>query len=148
MSSMEETKDKLKGLEAKLKTLAEKLKPEEKRREIRELEAQSLKPGFWDESGAKLKMQRLAELQDEVQIVAKLKQQVSDLLAMVGEEELKSELSQEIIEVEKQVSKLELKLFLSGPHDKAEAILAIHAGQGGTEAMDWAAMLKRMYGRY
>jgi peptide chain release factor 2 len=43
---------------------------------------------------------------------------------------------------------VELKTFFAGKYDKNNVIFAIHAGQGGTEAMDWAAMLQRMYQRY
>ncbi len=43
---------------------------------------------------------------------------------------------------------IEKKLFLSGPHDESPAFLSIHAGQGGTEAMDWTEMLFRMYTRF
>lgn len=48
---------------------------------------------------------------------------------------------------EKEITKLEYKTYLSGKHDKSTALLSIHAGQGGTEAMDWAEMLLRMYMR-
>jgi peptide chain release factor 2 len=54
----------------------------------------------------------------------------------------------EFHEAEKLLSKLEMLLFFSGPYDKANVILSIHSGQGGTEAMDWAEMLFRMYTRY
>jgi peptide chain release factor 2 len=43
---------------------------------------------------------------------------------------------------------LELKVFLSGPHDQNNCILSINAGAGGTEAQDWAEMLLRMYQRW
>jgi len=133
MNSMEEIKD-------RLKVVIEKLEPEEKRREIRELEAESMKPGFWnDPVAAGRKMQQLAQLLEEVQAVEKLRQQIDDLPAMT---------EAGVAEVEEQVSQLELKLFLGGKYDAGEAIVAIHAGQGGTEAMDWTAMLKRMYSRY
>lgn len=124
MNSMEEIK-------ARLKVIVAKLEPEKKRQEIRELEAESMKPGFWqDRVGAAVKMQRLAQLQEEVQALEKLGQQT------------------DVAEVEKQVNQLELKLFLGGKYDEGGAIVAIHAGQGGTEAMDWTAMLQRMYSRY
>ncbi len=53
-----------------------------------------------------------------------------------------------IEEIDKEIKRLELKTFLSGKHDKDYAIISIHAGQGGTEAMDWTEMLYRMYTRY
>jgi peptide chain release factor 2 len=48
----------------------------------------------------------------------------------------------------KRIDQLELVTYLSGKYDASEAIISIHAGQGGTEAMDWADMLSRMYVRY
>src|ERR1035437_4667683 len=51
-------------------------------------------------------------------------------------------------EAQKLLEELETFLYLSGPYDKNSAILSIHAGQGGVEAMDWAQMLFRMYTRY
>ncbi|OGK56405.1 peptide chain release factor 2, partial [Candidatus Roizmanbacteria bacterium RIFCSPLOWO2_02_FULL_39_8] len=50
--------------------------------------------------------------------------------------------------LEKILDEYEVLLFLSGPYDSGDAIFAIHAGQGGTEAMDWTEMLYRMYTRY
>ena len=130
----------MKEIKDRLKVVIEKLKPEEKRQEIRVLEAEGMKPGFWNDpvAGGR-KMQQLAQLLEEVQAVEKLRQQIDDLPAMT---------EAEVTEVEEQVSQLELKLFLGGKYDQGEAIVAIHAGQGGTEAMDWTAMLKRMYSRY
>jgi peptide chain release factor 2 len=49
---------------------------------------------------------------------------------------------------DKEIKKIELKTYLSGKHDINNALITIHAGQGGTEAMDWTQMLLRMYKRY
>lgn len=49
---------------------------------------------------------------------------------------------------DKEVHRMELKTYLAGKHDSNNAIMTIHAGQGGTEAMDWTQMLYRMYTRY
>ncbi len=51
-------------------------------------------------------------------------------------------------EIMEKIEKFKLASFLSGSYDKKNAIVSIHAGQGGTEAMDWASMLYRMYSRY
>lgn len=49
------------------------------------------------------------------------------------------------IEIGEKLEELEKRIFLSGKYDRGDAILAMHAGQGGTEAMDWTKMLSRMY---
>lgn len=111
-----------------------KLNLDGKRKAIRELEAETIHPGFWnDPQQAAKKMKHMALLQKELEEGEMLELLISD-----GEE----------AELGPMVDKLEFALFLSGPYDSGDAILAIHAGQGGTEAMDWASMLYRMYSRY
>ena len=56
--------------------------------------------------------------------------------------------AQEVADLNEAVDKRELNLALSGKHDAADAILAIHAGEGGTEAQDWVEMMLRMYLRW
>src|SRR5205823_1306006 len=58
------------------------------------------------------------------------------------------EAAQHADSVEREVAALEFERMLSGPHDRAGAIVEVKSGAGGTEAMDWAAMLYRMYVRY
>ena len=78
-------------------------------------------------------MQELAFLQKEL-----AEGEDFSLLVELGEEE----------KIKSEITRLEFALYLSGPYDKGNAILALHAGQGGTEAMDWTQMLYRMYTRY
>lgn len=80
----------------------------------------------------------------------KLSKELSDIQKEVDEFELiELYLSEkDYPNFEQEIEKLEYKTYLSGKHDKADAIVTIHAGQGGTEAMDWTQMLMRMYIRY
>ena len=59
-----------------------------------------------------------------------------------------TELGRELSQFCKDLDSLELKVFLTGPHDRNNCILSINAGAGGTEACDWAQMLLRMYQRW
>lgn len=61
---------------------------------------------------------------------------------------LQTELERDFTSYERELDSMELRVLLNGPHDKANAILSINAGAGGTEAQDWAEMLSRMYGRW
>ncbi len=124
----------MEDIKARVQKLIEKVQVDEKRKQIRELEAESMKADFWqDHQTAGAKMKELSTLQKEVEEL--------ELLQMWIDEG-------EYTEAEKLLTKLETLLFFSSPYDKGNAILAIHSGQGGTEAMDWAEMLFRMYTRY
>ena len=74
--------------------------------------------------------------------------EVFEMLESEYDDELKASIENEVIDIEKQVSELEILLLLSGPHDKNNCILEVHSGAGGTEACDWALMLYRMYIRW
>jgi peptide chain release factor 2 len=114
--------------------LLEKLNIDNKRREVRQLEAESTHPNFWqDHKTAALKMKELSDLQAEIVKAEDLKQLIVDN---------NYEKAQKLLE------ELEIFLYLSGAYDKSSAILSIHAGQGGVEAMDWTQMLFRMYTRF
>jgi peptide chain release factor 2 len=66
----------------------------------------------------------------------------------MGDEELRPDLEHEVAELSETVDRLEFITLFSGEYDREDAILAIHAGTGGVDAMDWAAMLERMYLRW
>lgn len=105
-----------------------------KKDELKTLEAQSYEASFWEDSKkAGETMKKITDLKKEI-----------DDLEMI---ELLLEENQ-LEEAEKLINKYEVLLFLSGPYDQGGAIFSIHAGQGGTEAMDWSSMLYRMYTRY
>jgi peptide chain release factor 2 len=95
-------------------------------------------------------MQDLTKLRDEVSDWEKVSQRLEDalLLAEMGDEELQAELSTEVEILTGAVSKLEFRALFAGKYDDEDAILAIHAGAGGTEAQDWAQMLQRMFIRW
>ncbi|HXR03101.1 MAG TPA: peptide chain release factor 2 [Verrucomicrobiae bacterium] len=61
---------------------------------------------------------------------------------------VQQELERDLTKFFQDLDALELKVFLSGPHDRKNCILSINAGAGGTEAQDWAEMLSRMYQRW
>lgn len=120
-----------------------------------ELERQASAPGFWAQQElAQAKMQELSDLRSEVNLWADLSQRVADAMEiceLASEEEddaLILEVADEVTTLGEELAELEFRLLLSGPHDRADAILAIHAGAGGTDAQDWAAMLLRMYLRW
>lgn len=119
---------------------------------IRELQAASAAPGFWnDPNSARAKMSQLSELEAENAETSSISDRLSSVKEMLDSPEaasLADELSQEVADLEAKIKTMENKLFLSGPYDGSGAILSIHAGQGGTEAMDWAEMLLRMYLRF
>jgi peptide chain release factor 2 len=72
-------------------------------------------------------------------------------LEMVMEEkdtELEEEIAGKIVTMEAELALAELECMFSGEHDNSNAIVAIHAGAGGTEAQDWVGILMRMYLRW
>jgi peptide chain release factor 2 len=99
-------------------------------------------------------MHELSELRSEVELWTDLSQRAADAMALFElasddwDEALIREITEEAAVLENELGKLEFRLLFSGPYDRADAILAIHAGAGGTDAQDWTAMLLRMYLRW
>jgi peptide chain release factor 2 len=95
-------------------------------------------------------MRRLARLREEGATWNSLQQRIGDALelAALQDDSLAAELESEVRAIGEQLNRLELAAMLSGPYDPDDAILAIHAGAGGTDSQDWAQMLERMYLRW
>lgn len=124
----------MEDLKNRIQKIVQKLDIEAKKKKILELQEESAQSDFWqDHTAAGEKMKELSALQKEVDEVELL-----ELWAQEGEEH----------EAEKLLKKMETLLYFSSEYDEGDAILAIHSGQGGTEAMDWTEMLYRMYTRY
>jgi peptide chain release factor 2 len=146
---MEEIQHQLRELKDRYTKIREQIDADVLKREIRELEALTMKEGFWnDQREASVVSRKLSEKLKTVQVLEELGSRIDNSLEISGEEEMIEDLTSETRQIEKSLSELELKLFLSHPHDESEAIISIHSGTGGVEAMDWAAMLARMYQRY
>jgi len=118
----------------RLQKIKETIDFEEKRKILRDLEAQSTHPDLWkDNLKAQEVMREISDLKKEIEEV-----EMTDLAIQ----------TEDSAEAEKLLGALELRTYLSDPYDQNDAILSLHSGQGGTEAMDWAAMLLRMYQRF
>lgn len=146
---MEEIQDKLKDLKSRFEKVLKSIDREVLRKEIRELESQTMKEGFWSNPQESSTISRkLSDKQKTLSTVENLESRINNALEMSEEISMQEDLNKEVKELEQVLDKLELKLFLSNPHDDSEAILSVHSGTGGVEAMDWAQMLSRMYQRY
>jgi len=110
---------------------------------------------FWDDSRkAQALVQERAELSRTVTRFQELSTQGGEVRLLwemateAGDESLAPEISQDIARVSRDLEAFELRIVLSGPQDKKNAILSIHPGAGGTESQDWAQMLMRRYLRW
>jgi len=97
-------------------------------------------------------MRRLSEINKTIEKWRGLEKRVKDIGEMVSlaEEDalFREEYETEVDSVSAYLDELELEMAFSGEYDSRNAILAIHAGAGGTESQDWAEMLQRMYLRW
>lgn len=126
-----------------------------------QLRALSSSPQFWSQPQAQETIQQLATLDSQLEQYEQLRQLIADLESCYLLQHETSDFSHEAdlqqLQLEQQkleqdltelVNSLQISQFLSGKFDQNQAILSIHPGQGGTEAMDWAQMLQRMYQRF
>lgn len=115
------------------------------------LQKQSEETDFWDDpETAQGVMKKLAALNDEVEDWRRLQLRAADALELsqLEGESLRADLENEAEALEAELERREFKAMLSGKYDKGDALLAIHAGAGGTDSQDWAEMLERMYLRW
>ena len=106
---------------------------------------------FWDDPSSAQRTTKTAnKLREEVESWDRFSHRIQDAneLAQLDDESLRAELEVEVESIEKELEKRSFTAMLSGRYDSENALLAIHAGAGGTDSQDWAEMLQRMYLRW
>jgi len=128
---------------------------DKKDEEIKQLEPETLKPGFWDaRDRAQEIMREINDRKSSVEQWQGLNAKtiyLDELLALTEAEDDKQflgELNTELKSLSRDIERVEFENMLSDPDDHLNAILTIHPGAGGTESQDWAQMLMRMYLRW
>lgn len=142
---------KITTLKAELLDAWHKLRIDDKLAELNHLEQLTADPEIWkDPEYAKSTHEKLAHLTDTIMPWRLLRTQLEDLQEIfdLGDDDLATELSEQVAALETTLQELKKSLRFTGKFDQHDAILRITAGVGGTEAMDWAGMLERMYLRW
>jgi len=152
---LEEAQQIIEHIRAGLATKAQHLDLEGKKVLLAELEEKSNAPGLWDDpAAAQDLMRKISAAREFLSPYEELDTKTSDVLELIelakteDDAELAKEIESEVAEIQQQYSKLERALLFAGEYDANNAIFAVNAGAGGTEAQDWAQMLVRAYLRW
>lgn len=120
-----------------------------------ELEQRAQEPDFWNDPQNAQKIQtQMKRMQDKVERFRALQHRRDELLLMaklgeeIDDEEMAAEMAAALTVFASDFEAMRLETLFTGEYDDKNAILTLHAGAGGTEAMDWTAMLLRMYMRW
>lgn len=139
----------------KLHSMGVSLDLETKRKQIEENMEKMQAADFWnDQKAAQKLIKNNNQIKELVESYDTLKTMLNDLedslneLSATFDEDMNELVQEEYSETSKKFEAFEIQVLLSGPYDNHNAILEIHPGAGGTEAMDWAGMLYRMYMRF
>ncbi len=145
--------DQIRELEQRREALERCLDIEQKRIDLRNEEEKTQEPSFWDDpERAREQLRRVASIKAWVEEYETIRKDVEDLALMpdfVREQVMtEAEMDAHYAATLERVEKLEMRNMLRRDEDKLGAIMDINAGAGGTEALDWASMLLRMYTRW
>ncbi|MBQ9986894.1 MAG: peptide chain release factor 2 [Erysipelotrichales bacterium] len=150
-----EIKQGIESTRDKLQQLGDSLDLPSKKEQIHKLEQMQLEDGFWgDQRGAKKVIDAcnaLKELCNMYESLDRHYSELADTYEMVKDSfdaDLLDILEEDYRKGAQEFEAFELRVLLSHPYDRSNAILEIHPGAGGTESQDWAEMLFRMYSRY
>ena len=148
---MHELKKQIDQLRIDVDQAASSAKISDKEQQLTQLNTQLEDPEIWKNN---LKAQEISKQQAKLTVAVQpwvdLRAQISDLreLTALDDESLKSDIEEQLAKCKKQFEKLQELLKYSGPYDDNDAVLRLQAGAGGVDAMDWTAMLLRMYLRW
>ncbi len=146
---MEEIKKRIQNLVERLGETKKHLDFTGKRKQVEILESKSSDPKLWEDAEeARNIMQNLSDLKKELDEVDQISEDLVTLQEMINEGVVTDDFGKELEKLEQALRQFELASFLSDEYDRKNAMVSIHAGQGGTEAMDWSNMLFRMYVRF
>ncbi len=146
---------KIKALEETLGEAKYALDIDNVRARLDELKTEQEKPEVWQDLERSAKIGReISSIEGKIESYEKGRKalddanEIIDLIEETEEEELVAELDKMMIAAEKDIEEMRIRALLRGKYDSSNALLALHAGAGGTEACDWCQMLYRMYCRY
>lgn len=162
MILIEELNGQIPALESMLGEAKDSLKPEELAAQLKDLDEKTAAPDFWnDQEEAQKVMKQKKSIESKINELDGLTNRLEDLAVMLemaeeaekgGDHEEAEMMAEEAKaskeKLESDLEDLKLRTLLDEKYDQNNAIISVHAGSGGTEAMDWAAMLLRMYTRW
>ena len=155
MFELEENIKLLNELKVKLEQIKDSMKIENLKKELKELEKESLQENFWEnqENSSKV-FSKIKVIQNKINSYEKLFSELNNLielnqlLNLEPDNDLLKELLKNSNSIISKIDDLEIQTLFSGKYDSNNAIITLHPGAGGTESQDWAEMLYRMYGRW
>jgi peptide chain release factor 2 len=117
-----------------------------------ELEEAMSEPGFWDEQqrAAKISAEhaRLTRRRERYDALTSEATDLDELVTLASEDGELDEVAESVATLRRELDRLQEEALFSGEYDSGDAVVSIHAGEGGTDAQDWAEMLLRMYLRW
>jgi peptide chain release factor 2 len=147
--------DDLTAVRRRVDQLVHDLDLDQKRLRLEELQDLAGRPDLWDDpERARGVTTELSRIETEVAKLDGLTARVDDLEVLEelaqeeGDESSAVEVAAGLAAMDADLDRLELATLLSGEHDSSDAIVSVHAGEGGVDAMDWTQMLQRMYTRW
>lgn len=145
------------SLLTRIQEVGEKLNITDKVQELSRLREQTVATTFWqDDQTAKTILKQISFLESEITLVESIQKKCREWIELLNLAQSDQQADKSFLQdgevalqtITTEIKQAEIHLFLSGPYDASDAIISIHAGQGGTEAQDWAEMLLRMYLRF